>query len=104
MIGTGVLDEARRQIGIRRIGWPAASKLLGELGPAGESVLARERVLHVAKRRMFGRDGERSLETSARVANVGAKRFQPALRFPLEILEGTSGRDTPGHDPPSVIA
>jgi len=66
-------------------------------GPAGESVLASERMLHIPQSRLGWCVGKGAIETSASFRVVCAKLLEPALRFPLQILEGASGRELPGH-------
>ena len=70
--------------------WRRAVDRLLERGPAGEPVLARERVLHVAQGRIRGRVGNRSLEARCGSGGVCAERVEPALRFLLETLEATA--------------
>jgi hypothetical protein len=68
-----------------------------QLAPSGQAVLAGKRVLNVAERGGRWSIRESSLETSASLSNIRAKLSEPALRFPLQILEGAPGRDLPGH-------
>ena len=60
-----------------------------------------ERELDITETRLSGRIWKRSLQTRARFDDIRAKRFQPALRFPLQVLEGALGREFPGHTPSS---
>src|SRR5689334_11741923 len=55
-------------------------------------------MLNRAERRCVGCVRKRFAQSRARILDVVAKRLEPALRLPLEALEGVHGRNTPGHD------
>lgn len=98
VIRTGVLEKPLDSIRVRLLDGARSREAVLERRPSGYAMLQRERVLDVAQRGDFWGVGKGSCETSAGVGNVRAKRFQPALRFPLQVLEGALGRDLPGHD------
>src|SRR5207249_2104221 len=72
-------------------------ELVLERRPARETVLSRERVLDVAQGQFGGGLGIGALETGARLGVVRAQRFEPALRFLLQVLEGARGRELSAH-------
>ena len=71
-------------------------------------MLPGQGMLKVPERRLRWRVRRRSLESLAGLAAslgiVVAKSGEPALRFPLEVLEGTVRREFPDHDLPPVTA
>src|SRR5262249_22964237 len=69
----------------------------GEGRPTRVPVLERERVLDIAQGGLGRGIARRALEPRAGLCVVRAKRLEPALRFPLQVLEGTPGRELPDH-------
>ena len=59
-----------------------------ERGPPGEAMFERERVLHVAQAWVRRRPGDDAQQTRTRTFVAGAQRFEPALGFLLQIVEG----------------
>src|SRR5262249_49372818 len=68
-----------------------------ERRPSGMAILERECVLHIAQRWLSRWIGDDACEACSGFGVVFAKCVQPALRLPLEILEGTTGREFPAH-------
>jgi hypothetical protein len=97
VVGAGVLEKALDRIRCLRVRACVASDLVLERRPTGETVLQRKRALYVAQGGHSGGIRQCSLETSARFFDIRAKRFEPTLRFPLQVLEGAPRRELPGH-------
>jgi hypothetical protein len=96
-IGCG---EKLFQGGGRRSGMGAGAmpgELALELGPPGEPVFQRQRVLNIAKTGTGGRAGIDALQPVARGGLVRSNGPEPPLGFPPEILEGALGRECPAH-------
>jgi hypothetical protein len=74
-----------------------------EVAPTGDAEFPRKCVLHLAEPG-GGRDrSDGAGEPGAGASVTDTKRLQPTLRFPLEVVNGGGGRDTPGHDPSPVV-
>src|SRR4051812_3707397 len=104
MIRTCVVEESSNDDIARIPSGRTARQSVLERGPSGKSVLQRECSLNIAKRGHTGRTGrigKCSVEPSACIGDVVAKRGEPALRLPLEVLEGGPGRNLPRHWTPS---
>ena len=97
VVGAGVGDEPGDAVSIARFGAALPRDEGFERGPSLEAVLEGERVLDVAQGWFGGRIRDGALESRARVAVVRAKRLEPALRLPLQVLEGALRRESPGH-------
>src|SRR5215831_20709256 len=97
MVRNGVLEKPVDALGVGRLAGRRAGQPGLQRRPAGKSVLARERVLHVAQRRRMRQVGDGSLEASAGFIDVRAKRFQPPLRFLLETVERAPGGELLAH-------
>ncbi len=65
--------------------------------PAGQTVLARERQLDVGEGRRLWHIGQRALEARARIGDIRSQRFQPALGFFSQVVEGGAGRELSRH-------
>src|SRR5919201_3246324 len=95
--GSGVSSVRRReQRRQRTLGCEAAGDGVLESDPALVAAFARERVLNVAERRLFGRARVRASETGARGGIAVAQRFEPALCRLAQVVERAHGT------PPSV--
>src|SRR4030095_2294863 len=70
---------------------------LFQCNPALLSVLACQRVLHIAQHRVYRRTGIGALESSTRFRTIRAQLFQPALRLFSDVFEGSSEGDLAWH-------
>ena|SRR5436309_8953456 len=98
VIGAGVVDEPGDAVGAARFRPTIARDDAFERGPTRNAMLDGKRVLHIAQGCFGGRFRNGALESRTRVAVVGAKRLEPTLRLPLQVLEGALRRESPGHD------
>jgi len=98
-VGARLLEESRHDLVAVALCERAVGEGSLQGGPALESVLTGERMLHVAKARRCGGSGVGAAQSSACRLVVVSNGGEPALRFLAKTLEAALGRER-AHDLP----